>query len=1054
MPSLHLFLLGPPRIERDGQAVYIERHKALALLAYLAVAGAAQRRDALAALFWPEHDQSQARAGLRRSLSALNTALTGEFLTANRESIGLADGGLWVDVSHFRRLLAACRGHGHTESEVCPVCLPLLAEAAALYRGDFLAGFSLRDSADFDDWQFFQAESLRRELAGSLERLARGHSVRREFVTAIGYARRWVALDPLHEPAQCALIALYARAGQRAAALRQYAECARVLERELGAPPQPATAQLYATVKENALPPLPELSSPSRSGPEAATTFPFLSVHQPSPGSPAQVFSLLDRMVRGQLVGREREVAQMAALWQRAAAGQGCALLIGGEAGVGKTRLGGAAAALAADVGARVLVGRCDAEGAAPFTPIAQWVASVLDEDGDALHTTPGYILADLLALAPQLRPRCPQVAPNPTLDPDLERQRIFDSFVAWCRQMAGQTPLLLWVEDIHWADSGTLALLRHLAQHLHSLRILLLLTYRDEELGLAEGRGLGELLAELDRGRRAQTIRLARLSREQTRSLLATLLATGDEISVEFLDGVYGETEGNPFFVEEVCKALIEAGKLYFAGGAWRRADIKTVVIPRSIRAAITGRVERLPAYQQEILRSAAVLGREFDFAALQQMGGWGEDTLLGMLEEIERTQLLVETRRTPPVRYAFAHALIPFTLRESLSALRLQRLHSRAAAALETLRPHDLEALAYHFSAADERDKAVAYCRQAAQRAQTLYAYDTAIQHLRTALDLLEANHADGERLATLEQLADVNRLAGERDEALTIYAEALDLWRGQTEGERWNGVRLCRKIGATYLHLGSGAQMARWAAAAQAGRELGLALIADAPPHPEAVRLLAAMADAARVGQVDQDWDAAERYARAAVVMAETLDAPVELATALEALQTVYGVRGLLRERVTLAQRSVALSRDPHFGDRRERCRLLCEAGNALLLVGDYGQAISYLVEGEALADQLRDVTRQVYALGLQAQCFFGLDRWDEMTQIEDKRRALEERYGHERVGVMCFYCGLSANVAALRGDFASARRYRDIAYNHMAAFWGGPPESGKWAGVGHY
>ncbi len=546
----------------------------------------------------------------------------------------------------------------------------------------------------------------------------------------------------------------------------------------------------------------------------------------------------------------------------------------------------------------------------------------------------------------------------------------------------------------------------------------------------------------------------MGRLSRDQTRSLLATLLATGDEISEEFLDSVYGETEGNPFFVEEVCKALIEEGKLYFAGGCWRRADIKTVLVPRSIRAAILGRVERLPTPHQELLAAAAVLGREFDVATLRAMGGWEEDALIDLLDYVAQTQLIVETQRTAPVRYGFAHALIPFALRQNLSGLRLQRLHGRVAAAIETLSPDDFEALAHHFTAAGESRKAFVYCRQAAQRGQALYAYDAAIQHLHTALDLLEDRISDSDRLATLEQLADLQRLAGERGEALQTYADALDLWRGQAEHERWHGVRLCRKIGETYLHLESTAQLDRFATTARASRELGLALIAGEPPHPEAVRLLATLADDARGVQSGQDWAAAERYAQDAVVMAERLDAPEELAVALAALETVYGVAGLLRQRTALALRSVTLSRDPRFHNQQERCRLLNEAGNALLLVGEYSQALSYLAEAEALADRIRDVTRQVYTLGLQAQCFFGLDRWDEMLQIEDKRRALEERYGHERVGIMCFYCGLSANVAALRGDFVSARHYRDIAYNNMVSFWGGSPESAKWPGAGHY
>ncbi len=133
-------------------------------------------------------------------------------------------------------------------------------------------------------------------------------------------------------------------------------------------------------------------------------------------------------------------------------------------------------------------------------------------------------------------------------------------------------------------------------------------------------------------------------------------------------------------------------------------------------------------------------------------------------------------------------------------------------------------------------------------------------------------------------------------------------------------------------------------------------------------------------------------------------------------------------------------------------RERISLLCETGNAFLLVGDYAQALSLLLEAERLTDQIRDVSQHVYALGLQAQCFFGLDRWDELLQIETKRRALEARYGRDRVDRMCFYCGLSANILALRGEYDQSRARRDEAHATMAGYWGGPPET--WPAVGHY
>ena len=252
MSDLALFLLGPPRIKRDGEPVEIRRLKAMALIVYLAVTGSSHSRDALATLFWPELDQSRARAGLRRALAALKKALGEGWLDADRETVSLNPGAeIWLDVVEFQDRLAECRTHGHPQEEVCPACLPLLAEAAALYRDDFLAGFTLPDSPGFDEWQFFHTEGLRDDLASALERLARGYSDRGEFERAITYARRWLALDPLHEPAHRCLMQLYARSGQRAAALRQYGECERALQEELGVPPEEETVQLYQVIKEH-----------------------------------------------------------------------------------------------------------------------------------------------------------------------------------------------------------------------------------------------------------------------------------------------------------------------------------------------------------------------------------------------------------------------------------------------------------------------------------------------------------------------------------------------------------------------------------------------------------------------------------------------------------------------------------------------------------------------------------------------------------------------------------------------------------------------------------
>jgi DNA-binding SARP family transcriptional activator len=250
MPELVLHFLGPPLIELDGQPVQLGRRKAVALLAYLALTRQAHSRDALATLLWPELDQSHARGQLRRTLSLLNRTLGRQWLVIDRETGAWAAGAdAWIDVDVLRQCLAACAEHGHPPAQTCVECVPLLEDAVKLYRDGFLAGFTLPDAPAFDEWQFFIGEGLREQVVDALQRLIRWFSDQGDYESAIPRARQWLVLDPLHEPAHRELMALYARSGQRAAALRQYAECERVLEEELGVPSSPETVELYEAIQ-------------------------------------------------------------------------------------------------------------------------------------------------------------------------------------------------------------------------------------------------------------------------------------------------------------------------------------------------------------------------------------------------------------------------------------------------------------------------------------------------------------------------------------------------------------------------------------------------------------------------------------------------------------------------------------------------------------------------------------------------------------------------------------------------------------------------------------
>ena len=215
MANLHLYLLGPPQIRLGEANLELKRRKALALLVYLVISQQTHSRDALATLFWPNSDQRAARTALRSALYALNKTPVAPMLEVDKETVRINSTDLWVDVLEFQALLQNINKHQHPQASACQECLRWLTEAAKLYRDDFLAGFSLADSPAFDEWQFFQSEQHRQDLTRILRRLIDIHQGQDDPDLAIPYARRWLALDPLHEPAHRMLMRLYAQTGQQ-----------------------------------------------------------------------------------------------------------------------------------------------------------------------------------------------------------------------------------------------------------------------------------------------------------------------------------------------------------------------------------------------------------------------------------------------------------------------------------------------------------------------------------------------------------------------------------------------------------------------------------------------------------------------------------------------------------------------------------------------------------------------------------------------------------------------------------------------------------------------
>ncbi|MEJ2265931.1 MAG: alpha/beta fold hydrolase [Anaerolineales bacterium] len=246
MTEIRLFLFGTPRIERNKQPIDLGLRKALALVSYLAVTGQPQSRDFLAGLLWPESDQTTARGNLRRTLYLIQKKVGYDVLVVSKDNLGVSPSvSLWLDVKLFREKISACPADNFPD----PHCKKVWEEAAALYADDFMAGFSVPGSEAFDEWQFFEREELRQKLGEVLKQLAQYYLLDDSPNEAIPYARRWLASDNLHEPAHRLLMELYARAGQQAAALRQYQECRRLLIEALSVTPEAATVELYEAIR-------------------------------------------------------------------------------------------------------------------------------------------------------------------------------------------------------------------------------------------------------------------------------------------------------------------------------------------------------------------------------------------------------------------------------------------------------------------------------------------------------------------------------------------------------------------------------------------------------------------------------------------------------------------------------------------------------------------------------------------------------------------------------------------------------------------------------------
>lgn len=666
MASVVVTLFGgfQARVEPGG-AVTLPTRKAQALLAYLALApGRAHPREKLAALLWGGIRQESARASLRQALFAIRRALDGTgALRQQGDTVALDRTVAAVDVAAFE----------HAVRDGTPEALE---RAAALYTGDLLTGLVIDEPA-FEEWLLGERERLRELSLDGLAKLLAHQRRAGALAAAVATALRMLSLDPLQEAVHRMLMRGYADLGRRGTALRQYQHCVGLLGRELGIEPEPETKALYQEIlRQRALP------AGVGGGVAAGACGPG-----PLGGSRAPVAEI-------PLVGRPDELEQLRAALERARAGRGGVVAVLGEAGIGKTRLVGELIGVAEQAGTRVLLGRSyESEQVLPFGP---WV--------DAFRAAPAA--DDLASVGPDWG------------GPDF--LKVFESVSAALGGLARQRPLLVVLEDLHWADEMSVRLLAFLGRRVPVLSALVILTTREEEL--ADAGMLRRVLDELQREHRLWPLRLAGLSRDDTLTLVQTLARSGtDETALARLAvAAWNASAGNPFVVVETVRSQ--------AQGVGQLAE--------PVRQLVTSRLDRLSERGRLLTTVAAVIGREFEFTLLRRAAGVGEAEAAESMEELVRRRVLHGVGE----RFDFTHDRVREVARAGLLAPRRRVLHRRVAEAIEAIYADDLEphvlALGLHYHGAEMWPEALRYLRRAGAHASAQSAYREAATCFEQAL------------------------------------------------------------------------------------------------------------------------------------------------------------------------------------------------------------------------------------------------------------------------------------------------------------------------------
>lgn len=714
----------------------------------------------------------------------------------------------------------------------------------------------------------------------------------------------------------------------------------------------------------------------------------------PRPGSSIPLPPLLTD-VGPIFVGRAKEFEVLRRAWDETTRDGLPVMLLAGEPGVGKTRL---AAELACQVhaeGAAVLAGRCDADLGVPFQLFVEPLRHFADHTPDEeLPGCLGRFGGELVRLAPELAQRVPGLPQPIASDPETERYRVFEAVAAWLSEVSARHPLLLVLDDLHWAAKPNLLLLRHVLRSKMRGRMLVVSTYRDTDLRY--GHPLVELMADLRRGATMGQVVLGGLSREGVTAYLEEAVERRlDESEADLAGAIYAQTQGNPFFVRELLRHLIETGALHEEHGRWSaRVPVEQLGIPQGVREVVGQRLTRLSEPCNRVLRAATVMGLEFDPTVLGVAAELDEESVLTALEEAIAARLVIESP-TRAIRYRFTHSLVRETVYGELSHARRIMLHRRVAEALESVYVDRLDdqlpALAHHYANASAplgaSKEAVEFACQAGDHALVQLAHYDAVKFYKQALDFLEVwdgGRDVARRLRILIRLGEAQRRAGDPAHRETLIA-ACRLARDHGDANALATAALANSRGMFSI-IG----------AVDEDRTAMLEAAIEAQGDEETTiraRLMASLA-----GEVVYADDQARRYRLSgeALAMARRLGEPQTLAhTLLARIVAIWGP-GTVQARLEATEELLGLA------TRLDHAVLVCSGCwhrfVAAMEAGHVTIADRCLDRAEQLADDLGQPTMRWLTMILRANRLLSVGLLKESEQVAAHAFELGRSAGH--------------------------------------------------------